>query len=241
MADQTTSGDNAKQPAVATDPAKPAVQAVPNESKPASDAKPAQETKPSVDETKPPAAETKPPEGETKPPKGETPPVEAKPTDQVPETYALKIGDQMVQEATVAAITPILKAKGFTATEAQALADSYAAAQKALLPIRIRDDLETVKKDPELGGLNFTRTQRRINDALAQFMTQPERDALSSMGLTNNPTLVRMFHRIGVAMEEAPQTDAGPQPREKQSTASKLYGGKDLVKSGPHVPAARTQ
>jgi hypothetical protein len=151
--------------------------------------------------------------------------------DAVPESYALKIGEQEVNPAIVAAITPILKQAGVSAKNAQALAEAYEQAQQALIPMMIEADLAAVKADPELGGLKFVRTERRITDALRQFTTQKERDALTAMGLVNNPTLVRMFHRIGAAMEEAPQTEDSSGRAEKLPSSKKLYGGGDLVKN----------
>jgi|ERR1700722_974863 len=161
------------------------------------------------------------------PAKAETPPTD-------PAVYDLKgKGGQPVDPGLMQTMLPVLKEAGITPKAAQSLVDTFNAYQAKLLPEIMNRDLETLRKDPELGLLNFGRTQARINDALAAFSTPDERKVLTEMGIANNPTLVRMFHRIGTAMQEPPQTDAGPQPRAPRSTGNKLYGGSDLVSSKP--------
>lgn len=147
--------------------------------------------------------------------------------------YDLKIGDKAIDPGLVAALTPFFKEAGVTAKQAQGMASAFEAHRVAMLPQIMARDLDALRADPELGKLNFGRTQTRVNDALAAFTTPQERAALTSMGIANNPNLVRMFHRIGTAMQEPPQTDAGPQVREKLPTQTKLYGGRDLKTSGP--------
>lgn len=85
-------------------------------------------------------------------------------------------------------------------------------------------DMETLRKDPELGLLNLGRTQATVNEALAAFTTPAERDELSKLGMVNNLTLVRMFARIGRAMGEAGATPSDPRPVVQKTTAQKLYG-----------------
>lgn len=210
MAEQPTSGETPTEPVVAA-PVTP-VPAVP-----AVDAPPVPAAVPPVEPT--PAV---------------TPPVEpaaVPPVDAVPEKYELKAGTDAVHPALIEAITPLFKEMGVTAKQGQALADVFEKHRQAMIPQVLARDLDLLRADPELGKLNFGRTQARVNDALAAFTTPQERAALTASGLANNPTLVRMFHRIGASMQEAPQTDAGPQVREKLPASSKLYGGKDLVTS----------
>lgn len=169
----------------------------------------------------PPAVETKP---EVVAPVVTPPVVDPK---AVPEKYELKD----VNPSLLAAVTPLFKEMGITSDKAQALATVVAEHNKAMIPQILARDLETLKADPQLGGLNLARTQARINDALAAFSTPQDRAELTARGLANNPVLVRMFHRIGVSMQEAPQTEVGHQPREKLPREKRLYGGGDLVTS----------
>jgi hypothetical protein len=161
------------------------------------------------------------------PPAAVTPPPVAAPDP----VYDLSVGKDKVSPALIAALAPIFKEAGVTAKQAQGMADAFAAHQAAVLPQMMQRDLDLIRADPQLGQLNFARTQARVNDALAAFSTPQERQALTALGIANNPTLVRMFHRIGASMQEPPQTDAGPQARAPKSPASKMYGGKDLVTS----------
>lgn len=161
----------------------------------------------------------------------ETPPT---PVDGIPEKYDLKLGDVPVHASLLEKVTPIFKESGMTAKNAQALASAFAEHQKAIIPQILERDLNTLKADPKLGGLNLARTQARINDALAAFSTPQDRAELDAKGLSNNPILVRFFHRVGVAMQDAPQTEAGPQVRAAVPREKKLYGGGDLVTS--HKP-----
>lgn len=148
------------------------------------------------------------------------------------EKYDLKFGTEGVNPQLLQALTPLFKEAGVTTKQAQGLADAFEAHRKAMIPQIMARDLDTLRADPELGKLNFGRTQARVNDALAAFTTPQERTVLEGMGLANNLTLVRMFHRIGASMQDAPQTEAGPRVQEKLPTHSKLYGGKDRVSSG---------
>jgi hypothetical protein len=228
MAD-TPTGEKPNEPAattVAPATAAPVETTAPATAAPAAAAKPT-ETAPAA------AAVTTEKPAETK---AAEKPAEVKPaeTETKPEVYDLKgKGGQPVDPGLMATMLPVLKEAGITPKAAQSLVDTFNAYQTKLLPEIMNRDLETLRKDPELGLLNFGRTQNRINDALAAFSTPDERKVLTEMGIANNPTLVRMFHRIGTAMQEPPQTDAGPQPRSPRSTGNKLYGGSDLVSSKP--------
>lgn len=173
----------------------------------------------------PPAAET--PAPPIVEPKVETPVVAAVDPKAVPEKYDIKD----VNPALLEAVTPVFKKAGLSTETAQELARVVTEHNKAMIPQILARDLDTLKADPKLGGLNLARTQARINDALAAFSTPEDRAELAAKGLANNPVLVRMFHRIGVSMQEAPQTEVGAQPRERLPREKRLYGGGDLVTS----------
>lgn len=205
MADQPTPGENPTEPVVAA-------------------VAPATASAPVVTETPSPAV--------VPPVIDPVAPTVVAPVVGIPEKYDLKLGDVPVNQSLLDAVSPIFKKSGMTNEAAQELATAFAAHQKALIPQIMERDLEALKADKTLGGLNLARTQSRVNDALAAFTTPQERDALTAMGIANNPNLVRMFYRIGSSMQDAPQTDAGPQVREKPSRATKLYGGGDAVRTG---------
>jgi hypothetical protein len=205
---------------VKTDPSPKPVE--PTAAKPVEPAKVAQAAKP----VEPPVVDPKAAEAETA-----RIAAEAK-ANAVPEQYELTGAQGALDPALIGAIAPVLKDAKVTAGQAQKLVDNFVAYQKQALPALMARDLETLKADPALGGLNFGRTQQRINDALAAFSTPEERSVLTSLGMANNPTLVRMFHRIGTAMQEPAQTDAGARARPARTTQAKLYGGADRKESG---------
>jgi hypothetical protein len=146
--------------------------------------------------------------------------------------YDLKVGNDPVNPQLLEALTPIFKEANVTPAQAQKLATALAEHNKAMIPVIAQRNLDQLRADPELGKLNFGRTQQRVNDALAAFTNPAERARWEARGLANDPDFVHFFHRLGAAMQEARQTDAGPAPPAKLPTQSKLYGGRDLVKSG---------
>jgi hypothetical protein len=254
MADQLPStSENSTQPAASgAAPASAAPASAPSEVK-SVEVKPAPEAKPAaaapVEAAKPAqvkATEGQPPEAkpqETAPAKTpeqiEAQRVEAeKAADTVPEKYELKNpAGQPIDQSLVEAISPVLKDAKVTTKAAQTLVNNFVNWQDAARKAQSDRDLETLKKDPALGLLNFGRTQARVNDALAAFSTPDDRATLTKLGISNHPTLVRLFHRIGAAMQEPPQSEATNPARAPKTTASKLYGGSDLKKSGPETRA----
>lgn len=163
----------------------------------------------------------------------EVPPVAEPPAPPVApeEKYDLKVGTEPVNPQLLESLTPIFREAKVTTAQAQRLADAFAAHSKAMVPIINERNLTLLRADPQLGGVNFARTQSLINDALSVCTTPQDRKSLEDRGIPNDPALVRMFHRIGTLMRDAPLTEAGPRAPEKLPTQSKLYGGKDLVSS----------
>jgi hypothetical protein len=158
-----------------------------------------------------------------------TPP--AAPAPVVETKYDLKIGDEPVNPQLIEALTPFFKEANMTVKQAQGLSDAFLAHSKAMVPVIAQRNLDSLRADPELGKLNFGRTQARINDALSAFTSPQERARWETRGLANDPDFVHFFNRLGKAMQDAPQTEQGTQVREKLPTQSKLYGGKDRVQS----------
>ncbi len=156
----------------------------------------------------------------------------------VPEKYELKnAAGTALDSSLIDAISPVLKDAKMNSRDAQALVNNFADWQQKAIKAAMTRDLETLKADPALGQLNFGRTQQRVNDAITAFSTPEDRAVLVQLGIANNPVLVRMFHRIGSAMQEPTPADGGSPVRGKASKASKLYGGSDLKTSG--VPTTR--
>ncbi len=169
-----------------------------------------------------------------------TDPVPATPAvdpDAVPEgDYEIKLEGDLKDVAlnpdSIKAITPVLKELGLSTAKASKLAAAFVQYQMGVPAAKNQADLATLRADPEFGQLNFGQTRQRIDDALAAFTTADERATLVKIGMVNDPALVRMFVRIGAAMSGATQEDTGRPAPQHQSTAKKLYGGRDAVAGG---------
>ena len=220
----------------------PAVKPVIAEAKPeaAVAAKPVEAVKPAEPAVKPVEAvvEAKP---EVKPepvkPAEAVKPVEVKPEEAkpaaavVPEAYTVKLeGEVQVNADAITALTPTFKELGLSNDGATKLANAFVKYQLQAPARKNEADLAVLRQDPEIGLLNFGRTQAQINDALGAFTTDAERTKLSALGMANDPVLVRMFQRIGAAMSEAPEALPARIVPAPKTTAQKLFGGADLVK-----------
>jgi hypothetical protein len=149
----------------------------------------------------------------------------------IPETYELKLPNGVqIDPAFIPALTPALKKAGLTQQQLQTVAESYLEFQ-AKIPARMLErDLDITMKDPEVGGLNYGRTQGHVNAALGAF-THPEfRSLLAKTGLANNLEFVRVFERIGKAMAGDTAARGTPDGAPQLSRAERMYG-----KTAPHT------
>lgn len=112
---------------------------------------------------------------------------------------------------------------------AQKLIDMQIEREKAIAEKGQRDfaDLraswvDTVKKDPELGGAKFDTTMANIGRVMDKYADQEARDALGITGAGDNPAIVRMFNKMAADL-----TEPGPAPGQpggdQRSLADKLY------------------
>lgn len=178
-----------------------------------------------------PAEAAKPVEGEAaKPVEGAAPAAPAAPA--IPETYDIKLPDELVKaghtldSALVAQLSPVFKELGLTQDSAQKLANAAIAYQQGLPKAMLARDLESTLKDPEVGGLNWARTQGNIKLALGAFTTAQERQWLERAGIGNRLEFVRVFDRIGKAMAAAGDVaERGtPDGSPETSVADRMYG-----------------
>jgi hypothetical protein len=229
MADPVkTPSDNPNQPAVETpaaaatpvvaDPAAPTVTPATTET-PAAPAAP-------VDPAAPAAT---PPEA----PKPAEPAADAaKPPEApaTPETYDIALPRAMadqglkVDPALLPALTPALKKAGMTQTQLQTVAESFMEYQAKLPALMLERDLAVTMKDPEVGGLNYGRTQGHVNAALTVFTTPEFRSLLAQTGLANNLEFVRVFERIGKALGGDTAARGSPDGAPPLSRAERMYG-----------------
>jgi len=125
----------------------------------------------------------------------------------------------------------VFKELGLTAKKAQGLADVFVKAQLASHAASMARDLERTMADPEIGQMNWGKTVGEVNRALAAFTSPEDRKWIEGRGDGNRLEYVRLFARIGRAMAEDRPARGSPTSAEKPTTASKLYGGRDLVGS----------
>ena len=226
---QPATGSTASAAPSASAPATPEAKTVTSDAPPAGSTPAAASTPPA--ET-PPAAtppETKPGETppETKPPEAAKPP-EA-PAQAVPDTYTAKLPDGLeLDSGLVTALTPALKGLKLTQDQFQSLTDAFVTYQKGGPQRMLAADLARTQADPELGGANYARTVSYVNEAL-RTTTLAERQWMERAGIGNRLEFVAMFARFGRMMMPDGVSRGAPTSAESVSTASKLYGGKDMV------------
>lgn len=84
-------------------------------------------------------------------------------------------------------------------------------------------DLEVTMKDPELGQLNWGKTQGMVNEALGAFTTPQFRQKLERWGIANDVEFVRVFASIGKAMRGDNPERGSPSSVSDESMADRMY------------------
>ena len=125
------------------------------------------------------------------------------------------------------ALTPALKKAGLTQSQLQTVAESFLEFQTNI-PQRMLDrDAAQLAKDPELGGLNYARTISQVEVALNAFGDPAFKQFVKAAGIGNRLEFVRVFQRIGQAMEGVRDGVNTNQPNGAPETtrAQRMYGG----------------
>lgn len=159
--------------------------------------------------------------------------------DAVPEAYA----DYTVPEgltldpAMLADANAVFKELGLSQEKAQKLIDlqtKYALGQdgaraealKTALDKQAQDWTAEIKNDPEFGGAKFDSTVSSAVKAMQAFGDAPLRQLLNESGIGNNPSMVKLFAKIGSAIGEdkivIPGSDATEQT--ERSAADVMFG-----------------
>lgn len=138
--------------------------------------------------------------------------------------YAIKAPEGVeIDPALIPALAPALKAMKLSPDQLQGVAEAFIGFQKDAPKRMLERDLAVTMKDPDLGGMNYARTQAHVNTALAAF-TDPEfRKELQAMGIANRLGFVRVFERIGRAMSADGPTRSQPDAARSESMADRLY------------------
>lgn len=165
--------------------------------------------------------------------KKEEPPAEKK-EEVAAIKYDLKLpADSKLKANDLEKIASIAKERGFTQEQAQTLVDQkhealseYVLDQQKQLEQQSRVQwVSDAKSDPEIGGEGFNKNTEIAKRVVQRFGTDSFKKALDTTGLGNHPELLRVFTRIGKAMEPHDFVKPGSQPSGvKKSAEEQLYG-----------------
>lgn len=170
----------------------------------------------------------------------QTPPGDAKPPEPTPEpVYNIKAPEGF-DGFDSAKFVEFAKQLNVKPEDAQAFVDSYGAYEKGRqeaeksaheqqMKALNEEYVESIKKDPNLGGANFERTQIRINAAREAFADESVKELFDTIG--NHPGLVRMMEKIGSKLEQATFTNTGkPTPSKEALGAKAMYSNSPDLK-----------
>ena len=143
----------------------------------------------------------------------------------VPEKYDLKLPEgSLLSAEELGKIESFAKERGLPNKDAQALLDqqsklltSYAEGEKSKWGTETAKWPDAVKADPEIGGEAFQQNVELAKRVVTRFGSPTLIKGLSETGFGNHPELVRIFARIGAAMDD----DKLVMPGSKSSAATK--------------------
>lgn len=159
--------------------------------------------------------------------------------DAVPEAYAdYTVPDGLTLDPTMLAdANAVFKELGLSQEKAQKLIDlqtKYALGQdgaraealKTALDKQAQDWTAEIKNDPEFGGAKFDSTVATAVKAMQAFGDPQLRQLLNESGLGNNPSMVKLFAKIGSAIGEDKIVIPGSDATEhtERSTADVMFG-----------------
>jgi len=114
----------------------------------------------------------------------------------------------------------VAKAVGLTNEQAQAVIDyglkremaveqeMIAQATQALSAVQ-EAEWDALKKDPELGGLNWPKTQALAKEGFMKFASKEELEFVESLKLGGRGPMITLFRKIALAHKEGSSFQAG--------------------------------
>jgi len=150
-----------------------------------------------------------------------------------PIKYDLKLPkDALVDKTDLERIEAEAKARGLSPEEAQSILDrenstlaSFAEKQKKQNEEIVSGWRKAVETDKEIGGADFGKNAELAKRAVDRFGSPEFKQALEETGLGSHPELVRVFLRIGKAMDNDSFVHGQPAGTNSKSHADILYGG----------------
>lgn len=154
------------------------------------------------------------------------------PTPIVPEKYDIKVGeDSPIDNAYLDAFQSYAKEQKLTQEEASKLFNrEQFAVSEYLKRSNVEFEqmksqwVESVKKDPEIGGDNYAANVELAHRALEKYGTPQFKQELESSGFGNHPELVRIFARIGKSLADDKFVSPGAVSGGKKSYEDIFYG-----------------
>jgi len=138
--------------------------------------------------------------------------------------------ESRLSDADMERIAQFAKEQGLSKEAAQKLVDDENSAMGAFLETLQNEHRqateqwrEDVKSDKEIGGDNYKRSVEYAKRAVKKYGTDKLMEDLDSTGYGNHPEVVRVFARIGKAMEEADEVKSGQNSRGEKSVAEQFY------------------
>ena len=145
--------------------------------------------------------------------------------------YSLNLPAESVLEASaVERVTSFAKEGKLAPETAQKVLDLAHAETAAVLNKQKEDYTravdgweQSVKADPEIGSANYNRTLMRVKTAMDRYATPGFTEALKRTGFGNHPELVRVFEKIGAAMESDVPGRPGTLPGDGKGIADRMF------------------
>lgn len=120
-------------------------------------------------------------------------------------------------------MAPAFKEAGITQAQLDKILPAFVQFQMAQPAAMLARDLDVVMKDPQVGGLNWGKTQGYVNDALGAFTTPEFRQKLERWGIANDLEFVRVFAAVGKAMAGDAPARGQPTGAEPTTRAQRMY------------------
>jgi len=129
-------------------------------------------------------------------------------------------GMKLDPEAVSSFTSEVAKAVGLTNEQAQAVIDyglkremaveqeMIAQATQALSAVQ-EAEWDALKKDPELGGLNWPKTQALAKEGFMKFASKEELEFVESLKLGGRGPMITLFRKIALAHKEGSSFQAG--------------------------------
>jgi len=157
---------------------------------------------------------------------------EKKENDSEEGEFKLSLGENSnLDEADLEAIRDFAVENGLTEKAAQNLLDmqdkvvaeifqSGVASREA----EVKEWIDTIKADPEIGGDNLRKTSESARRVLDRFGNQGFIEFLDSTGYGNHPDIVRFLYNIGKTMSEDTLVLGGKETSKPRSVEDIFYG-----------------